>query len=308
MANGKQGRDPAFGLDMDFNEALERFAGADIRDLEETPIEGTATPFAKWAGGKRSIINELVDNLPSEFGDYYEPFVGGGALFFHLQSQLKKAYLSDINIDLIFAYAVIKKDPLALIEILRKHKEKHNPDYYYRVRKKHDLEDTIEVAARFLYMNKTCFNGLYRVNKSGEFNVPVGKYKNPNIVQEKNIPLCNQVLQKAEITYQKYTKIQPKSGDFVYFDPPYHPLNSTSFTSYTKFDFTEQNQIELRDFALSLHKKGVLVMLSNSNTEFIRDLYKGSPFSVRIVHAPRPVNCKASGRNNVEEVLITTYG
>lgn len=303
----EQGYEEPLQLDMDFDEALERLAGVNIREVEEQPEEGTASPFVKWAGGKRSIIDELAENIPQEFRNYYEPFVGGGALFFHLHEKLSKAYLSDINLDLIMAYAVIKKNPKELIDLLKVHKQKHNDDYYYKVRKQHNLDDAIKIAARFLYLNKTCYNGLYRVNKKGEFNVPVGRYTNPNIVQEENIFLCNNALQKATVEYREYNSIRPKAGDFVYCDPPYHPVNGSSFTSYTKLDFSENDQAQLRDFALELHSKGVNVMLSNSNTPFIQDLYKKVPFTVRIVHAPRYVNCKPGGRDNVEEVLITTY-
>lgn len=297
-------------LDMDFDEALERFIGVNTRDLLEPLLEGEASPFVKWAGGKRSIIDKLEENLPNEFGDYYEGFVGGGALFFHLFNLgcIEQAFLSDVNIDLMLAYKVIQQDLETLIEKLKQHKEKHDKEYYYRVRDKQHLQDPIEVAARFIYLNKTCYNGLYRVNKKGEFNVPIGTYKNPGIVQEDNLRLVNRALQFADLKYQSFEKIQPKENDFVYFDPPYHPVNGSSFTSYTKLDFSEDDQTKLRDFALELHKAGVLVMLSNSNTDFIQKLYKNPPFTVRIVHAPRNVNSKASGRDSVEEVLITTYG
>lgn len=267
-----------------------------------------ASPFVKWVGGKRSIISELEKYLPESFGEYYEPFVGGGALFFQIHEKLEKAHLSDLNLDLVLAYSVIKRDPQKLVELLQGHKDKHNSEYYYEVRSMHTLKDPVQRVARFLYLNKTCFNGLYRVNKKGEFNVPVGRYKNPGIVQEDNIRSCNAALQKADIRYESYREIVPSSGDFVYCDPPYHPVNSASFTSYTKLNFSESDQIGLRDFALGLHKQGVFVMLSNSNTEFIQDLYSNPIFTVRIVHAPRFVNCKPGGRDNVEEVLITTYG
>ncbi len=283
-----------FQLDMPFSEADE-------------PTGDRASPFVKWAGGKRNIIDELKARLPDEFNHYYEPFVGGGALFFELYDQLPAAYLSDVNFDLILAYNVIKNDSDELIELLKKHAVKHSKDYYYKVRSQHELQGPVKIAARFLYLNRTCYNGLYRVNKKGEFNVPMGSYKNPNITQEDNIRACSSALQIATIEYRSFDKITPQSGDFVYFDPPYHPTDENNFTSYTSQDFTEKDQVSLRDFALYLHRQGVKVMLSNSNAKFINGLYKAKPFHVRIVHAPRLVNCKPNGRNNVEEVLITTY-
>jgi DNA adenine methylase len=296
-------------LDMTFEEALERFAGVNTREVEEEPAPyGKASPFVKWAGGKRSIISELEKYVPEQFGNYYEAFVGGGAMFFHLQDRITKAFLSDINFELVLAYNVIKHNPDELIASLKVHKAKHNEEYYYKVRDQHDLQDPIKVVSRFLYLNKTCYNGLYRVNKKGRFNTPMGRYKNPDIVPENNIKLCTTALQEAEVNYWQFDQIEPQEGDFVYFDPPYHPLNSTSFTDYTKLDFTETDQERLRDFALALHKKGVKVMLSNSSADLIRKLYKGKAFTIRSVHAPRNINCKPSERNNVEELLITTYG
>lgn len=266
-----------------------------------------ATPFVKWVGGKRSIINELLDRIPSQINNYYEGFVGGGALFYEIHEKANNSYLSDINFDLIITYNVIKKDLGGLIEVLHEHKEKHNDTYYYKIRSKHELKDPIEIAARFIYLNKVCFNGLYRVNKKGEFNVPIGKYVNPGIVQETNLRNVSNVLQKAEIRLMKFDEITPEQGDFVYFDPPYHPTDANSFTSYTKSDFTEKDQIRLSDFALELTKNGVNVMLSNSNVKFIRDIYDSKHFNIDIVNAPRNVNCKPNKRGAVEEVLITNY-
>lgn len=301
--------DEPLQLDMTFEEALERFAGVNTREIEEDAAPyGKAAPFVKWAGGKRSIIDELARVVPSQFNDYYEAFVGGGALFFHLRERVAKAFLSDINFDLVMTYNVIKRDYEKLLDALRVHQENHNEDYYYDVRDLIDLQDPIAIAARFLYLNKTCYNGLYRVNKKGHFNVPIGSYKNPDVVNEANIKLCHDALLSADIHYHQFDQIKPNAGDFVYFDPPYHPINGSNFTGYTKLDFTEQDQIRLRDFALELHKQGVMVMLSNSSADLIRKLYKGKPFTIRSVHAPRYINCKPNERNNVEELLITTYG
>ncbi len=300
-----------FNLEMDFGEALQRFANVNVKDmsiLEEGIEDNGAAPFLKWVGGKRSIIGELKNRLPKEMNDYWEPFVGGGALFFEIQP--KKAHLSDANLDLTITYKVIQKDVGKLIEVLKKHQKLHCEEYYYRVRNRHDLEDPIEVAARMIYLNKTCFNGLYRVNKKGEFNTPMGKSATGSltsgILREENLRSCNKALKHAIIEYKDYTAIEPGAGDFVYFDPPYHPVNGTSFTAYAG-DFTEKDQSNLADFCKDLHRKGVKFMLSNSNTEYIRGLFTSNIFKIAIVNAPRNVNCKPNGRNPVEEVLITNY-
>jgi len=265
-------------------------------------------PFVKWAGGKRSIINDLLDNKPNEFNHYFEPFVGGGALFFTLydRKEITKATISDINLDLILTYSVIQKDPEILVEKLQVHKDNNNKEYFYKIRKQHDIKNPIEKAARFLYLNKTCYNGLFRVNQKGEFNVPFGKYSNPNIVDKNNIFACNHALRGIDIQLGDFNKIKPKKGDFVYFDPPYHPTKSDSFTSYTKLDFREEDQRKLKDLANKLSSKGVQIMLSNSNTEFIKELYKDD-FDIITVKAPRMVNCKSDERIPVMELLIKNY-
>ena len=305
----KQKYDPPFSLDIPFEEALERFSNVNTRDLSDTgkapDKTSKATPFLKWVGGKRSIIEELKKRVPNKFNRYYEPFVGGGALFFELLP--KAAYLSDANLDLVLTYKAVQKDVEKLIERLKEHQKKHSDDYYYKIRAQHHLDDPIAVAARMIYLNKTCFNGLWRVNKKGEFNVPVGKYANPGICQEDNLRLCSNALKGVSIKYSEYQKVTPEEGDFCYFDPPYHPTNETSFTAYSKLDFTEKDQSDLADFCTSLHKQGVKIMVSNSNTKFIRNLYKSNIFNIGIVNAPRLVNCKPNGRNAVEEVLITNY-
>jgi DNA adenine methylase len=264
-----------------------------------------ATPFLKWVGGKRSIIGELKKRLPTSFGEYYEGFVGGGALFFEIQQT--NSHLSDANFDLILTYKAIQNDPEKLISLLERHQKNHCEEYYYKTRSLHNLEDPIARAARMIYLNKTCFNGLWRVNSKGEFNVPMGSYINPAICNEENIMACNRLLAGIDIRFEDYLKIEPKPGDFVYFDPPYHPISQTSFTAYSKPDFTEKNQTELSEFCSRLTPKGVYVMISNSNTKFIRELYKKSYFKIETVSAPRAVNCKGNGRSAVEEVLITNY-
>lgn len=293
---------------MPFGEALDRFISINPRQLEELEHEkGKASPFVKWVGGKRSIIQELVLRLPDTWGHYWEPFVGGGALFFEVYKRIEEATLSDFNLELVITYNTIKRIAPALLEKLEEHARKHSETHYYKVRNRHNLQMPVDVAARFLYLNKTCYNGLYRVNKKGEFNVPMGHYTSPDIVQEDNITLCSMALQKAKIEFREFDTITPKKGDFVYFDPPYHPVGASSFTKYTKLDFSEKDQIRLKDFALKLHKQGVKVMISNSDSPFIRELYPLKFWQIDIVQAPRMVNCKANGRGVVNELIITSY-
>ena len=271
-----------------------------------------AKPFVKWVGGKRSLLDELMARMPSDFNHYYEPFLGGGALFFALRSITgggrNKRCLSDINRDLITAYQVIQRDADPLIAKLRQHAQKHSRAYYYDTRKQHHLQDPIERAARFIYLNKTCFNGLWRVNSKGEFNVPISSAKKPGICQEDNLRACHIALQDVDIRVQDFRKTAAGKDDFVYFDPPYHPLNATSsFTSYAKNGFTPQDQTALRDLCLALHRQDVKLMLSNSDTAFIRQLYDNAIFAIATVQAPRMVNRDADKRGAVNELLITNY-
>jgi DNA adenine methylase len=263
----------------------------------------------KWAGGKRSIITELVKRLPSEFNDYYEPFMGGAALYFEVQEKLtKKAFLSDSNLDLAITFKVVKKDPQKLIDKLEEHASKDDVDYYYSVRKQQDQQNPIDIAARFIYLNKTCYNGLYRVNSKGEFNVPRGQTrKGSYVVQRENILASSKALQKATIEYREFDSIEPNAGDFTYFDPPYHPAANNAFTKYTKQDFSEKDQERLRNFALQLNKNDVKVMLSNSDTAFIRSLYNSNIWHIDTVQAQRMVNCKANRRGAINELVITNY-
>jgi DNA adenine methylase len=265
-------------------------------------------PFVKWAGGKRQLIDVLLSNIPSSFNRYFEPFVGGGALLFELRPQ--KAIISDINEELINAYNVIKDNVEELINSLKKHK--NTAKYYYAIRSLDPKVLTpVERASRFIYLNKTCFNGLYRENSKGQFNVPFGRYKNPKICDEENLRAVSRFLNSIEITilncdYKKTCELA-RSGDFIYFDPPYHPVSKTaSFTKYNRSDFSEKDQIELSAVFKELDKKGCYVMLSNSNTEFIRKLYAG--YRIQEISANRFINCKADRRkkSNVE-VLVTNY-
>ena len=265
-------------------------------------------PFVKWAGGKRQIIKVLKENIPETFNRYIEPFVGGGALLFELLPS--NAIINDINSELINTYLVIKDNVERLIESLKEHK--NNENYYYKIRDLNPSElSKIERASRFIYLNKTCFNGLYRENSKGKFNVPFGKYKNPKILDEENLRavsfyLCNNNIKIYNKDYKEICELA-KKGDFVYLDPPYYPINKTSsFTKYTKYDFTEKDQIELSEVFKSLDKKGCFVMLSNSNTDFIKELYKD--FYILEVEAGRYINCKGNLRKKRKlEVLIKNY-
>lgn len=287
--------------------------------LEEAKIliEEKPKPFVKWVGGKRQLLKQfrLMDLYPPEkfnikTGNYFEPFVGGGAVFFDLLPE--KSFLSDLNSELVTTYNVIKNGVDRLINSLKKYE--YEKDFFLKVRslQPKQLPD-IEIASRFIYLNRTCFNGMYRVNSKGEFNVPFGKYFNPLICDEQNLRRVSKALKNVEIKCQDYKVILKfaKKGDFVYFDPPYYPINKTSsFTTYTKEAFLDKEQIELRDTYLKLHKKGCFVMLSNSNTPFINKIYSEIvKYGIKIneVLAGRAINSKGTKRGKITEVLVTNY-
>ncbi|MDW8237271.1 MAG: DNA adenine methylase [Aquificaceae bacterium] len=261
-------------------------------------------PFVKWAGGKRQLLRVIKRRIPSSYNRYIEPFVGGGALLFELLP--KRAIINDINEELINAYLVIKNNLDELINSLKKHE--NSEDYYYHIRslKPHELNN-IERDSRFIYLNKTCYNGLYRENSKGEFNVPFGNYKNPKILDEENLRMVSRYLNYADITitcmdYKEVCRMAT-SGDFFYLDPPYYPFSrSSSFTKYTRHDFTKDDHIELAYIFEELDKKGCRVLLSNSNTEFIKNLYKG--YIVEEVHTLRSINCKAYGRKRFKFEIV----
>lgn len=278
-------------------------------------IDAKPKPFVKWVGGKRQLLKQFrTMNLypPEKFNSktsrYFEPFVGGGAVFFDLLPDY--AYLSDLNFELVTTYNVIKSNLEELVKSLNKHE--YNKDYFLCIRAM-DVENLseVEIASRFIYLNRTCFNGMYRVNSKGHFNVPFGKYANPLICDEVNLRKVSKALQGVEIKNQDYKEVlkEAKSGDFIYFDPPYYPVNKTSsFTSYVKESFLEKEQIELRDAFLELHKRGCFVMLSNSDTPFINEIYFGFK-GVRItkVEAGRSINSDATKRGKITELLVTNY-
>lgn len=267
-----------------------------------------AQPFIKWVGGKRQLLKELKYALP-EFENYHEPFLGGGALFFELSNLnlINQAYLYDYNEELVTAYLVIQNKPLELMEELQKPIYKNEQDTFQRMRALKP-KDNISIAAKLLYLNRTSFNGLYRVNSKGMFNVPFGSYKNPKFFSRGVILAANKVLQKAKIHSADFSKVleYAKEGDLVYFDPPYNPLSKTSsFTSYTSTDFGEKEQERLAQVFNKLDKRGCHVMLSNSSTELMAALY--ASYNIETVYANRAINCKADGRGKVAELIIRNW-
>ena len=272
-------------------------------------LEKETYPIVKWVGGKRQLMFELLKNMPKSYNRYFEPFIGGGALFFELQPE--NAYISDMNEELINLYFVVRDNVYELISDLNKHEI--SKEYFLEIR---NLDRTSEYknlsnvqrASRFIYLNRTCFNGLYRVNSQGQFNVPFGNYKNPRIVDENNLLNCSELLKNTEIKCADFSEIltKVKKGDFVYFDPPYVPLNETSsFTSYTKDGFDMDMQFKLRDICDELDSMGVKFMLSNSDTKFVNELY--SNYEIKKVFASRAVNANAEGRGKITEVLVRNY-
>lgn len=273
-----------------------------------------ARPFVKWVGGKRQLLQQFhrFGLFPSKFDDkrncYFEPFVGGGAVFFDLQP--KNATISDLNAELITTYKVIRDDVESLIKSLLKHV--YDKDYFLKIRAMNPAEmSELDIASRFIYLNRTCFNGMYRVNSKGQFNVPFGRYKNPAICDEDNLRAVSRALMDVEILNVDYKSAVggAKTGDFVYFDPPYYPISSTSsFMSYTKEGFAEKEQIELRDTFAELSNRGCYVMLSNSDAAFIRNIYgELKNVTITTVSAGRAINSKATARGKITELVITNY-
>ena len=263
-------------------------------------------PFVKWAGGKRKLIQQYIHYFPKDFKTYYEPFLGGGAVFFYLHPP--SAILTDINPELVNAYRCVRDNVEELISLLEEHQIKHCRDYYYQVRQINGTSN-LEKAARLIYLNKTCFNGLYRENLKGEFNVPIGKYKNPKICNRALLQSVSAALQNAIIKVRPFEDILKNANscdDFVYFDPPYHPLSPTSnFTAYSRNSFSQDDQIRLKHVFAELAECGVKVMLSNSDCKFIRELY--SDFKINSITASRLINSNGTKRGKISEVLITSY-
>jgi DNA adenine methylase len=279
-----------------------------------TGVSAQAKPFLKWAGGKQQLLQQFESLFPTDFERYIEPFIGGGAVYFHLWNTQRvdgEALLFDINSELVNTYRIVRDKPEYLIEVLKTHKHRHSREYYYHVRNLDrngkQLND-IERAARILYLNKTCFNGLFRVNSKGQFNVPIGSYKNPRILDEELLRAASLALQQAIVEVRDFRSIVDlaQAGDFFYFDPPYDPVSKTaSFTSYTTDSFGNEDQSKLADVFQRLTNKGCLCMLSNSHTEQVLDLYRH--FRIEIVTANRAINSDPQKRGGVLEVVVLNY-
>ena len=267
-----------------------------------------ARPFIKWAGGKTRLLEQYKPFLPTKFSRYHEPFLGGGALFFHLAPQLqaqgRQAFLSDLNPELVNVYQCVQGQVEGLIEQLARHQELHGETHYYEVRSQLQTAPVAR-AARFIYLNKTCYNGLYRENSKGLFNVPIGRYKNPKICAPDLLRAASSALQIADISERPFSAVldvAKDADDFVYFDPPYHPLSQTSkFTAYSRYRFGVEQQTDLRDAMTQLAARRVQVLTSNSDCPFIRELY--ADFDVKTINAARSINSKASKRGKITEVL-----
>lgn len=300
-------------------------------------------PFLKWAGGKKQILNCIEEKLPQEIKDsreidsYFEPFLGGGAVFFHLRKndyQINQIYLSDINKELILTYKVVKKDPKSLISYLKSYSKEYLPlsmdarkEYYYDIREKFNKnledfdyenfsKDHVIRASHMIFLNRTCFNGLYRVNRNGKFNVPIGSYKNPLICDKENLLKVSKTLKKANINSYDYSQTENliDSDSFVYLDPPYLPIKKESFTTYNSEGFGLKEQIALSDFCKSIDEKGAKFILSNSDPKnedkgnnFFEDHYNKENFKIKEIDVRRPINSDKNKRGPIKELLIYNY-
>lgn len=261
----------------------------------------TAKPFVKWVGGKKSILPQLLKRAKVGFtGGYFEPFIGGGALFF--KARPHNAHISDINPHLINSYKAVRDNVEQVIQYLKHHKKKHNKEYFKKMRLELGIETHQEkMAAIFIYLNKTCFNGLYRVNKQGIFNVPIGSYKNPTIVDEENLRDCSMALKNVTIQQHSFSALSPIKNAFYYLDPPYHK----AYNQYDASVFCEQEHKNLADFCHKLHKTGAYFMVSNSDTTFIRSLY--SRYVIDAIQTTKTISAKAQDRVKKSELIIKNY-
>ena len=276
----------------------------------------TPKPFVKWAGGKRQLISTLNENLPESFGTYFEPFLGGGALLFNMltENHKQKCIISDLNSDLVLAYATIRDNVDDLISSLKQHEKYYQKDsksYYYSVRESTPKKE-IEKTSRLLFLNRTCFNGLYRVNSKGKFNVPLGKYTNPNIVNEENLRSVSHILSSSKVKIQcrdfEAVLRDAKKGDLVYFDPPYQPVTETAnFTSYTNKNFTYDDLNRLFVLCTKLDEKGCNVLLSNSNSKEVVNMFSKKPWKINKIKANRSINSNSTKRTGHFELLIKNY-
>ena len=269
-------------------------------------------PVVKWVGGKRQLLDDLTPLFPKRVSSYCEPFLGGGAVLFKLQPNI--AYVNDINSELIEMYEVIRDNVEELIIALEEHT--NDEQHFYHVRdwdrnkEKYRQLTNVQRAARIIYLNKTCYNGLFRVNNAGEFNTPFGNYKNPNIVNAPTLRAVSTYFRNAQVTFSSVDYAEVLSnvtrGTFVYLDPPYDPVSGTAnFTGYTKGGFDHSEQIRLRQCCDELNRRGIKFMLSNSATDFIKDQY--ADYNITIVKAKRAINSNATKRGQVDEVVVRNY-
>jgi DNA adenine methylase len=285
-----------------------RTSGRLLRPVRVSLPDAVAAPVIKWVGGKTRLLPELIARLPERMGRYHEPFAGGAALFFRVAP--KSAVLADSNADLVNLYRTIANDVGGVIRRLQFHRTHHSQTHYYETREKWNQQrpswNAAERAATFIYLNKTCFNGLWRVNRAGDFNVPIGRYTDPPILVPDALKAASDLLARAQIENSDYrsTVASAEKGDFIYFDPPYDPVTPTAnFTSYTANAFGPDQQRELAETARMLVARGCKVMLSNSDTPFVRSIYKG--FTIDRVKCARAINSNAAKRGDVDEVIAT---
>jgi len=281
-----------------------------MSDVAFAAGERAPAPFLKWAGGKGRLLGQLLPLLPPGVKQrrHAEPFFGGGAMFFARQPA--RALLSDVNGELVAAYRMVRDRLEEVLAALAPHAAQHGPAHYYTVRDRYNRGEGTEPerAAMFIYLNRTCFNGLHRVNRRGEFNVPAGRYRNPRILDREGLRIASALLRRAELRCDDFEALvgDARPGDFVYFDPPYHPVSETSrFTDYAAGGFGPDDQTRLRDVFRALDRRGCRLMLSNSDTPFIRDLYRG--YRLDLVAAPRAINSDRTRRGPVTEVVVRNY-
>lgn len=256
-------------------------------------------PFVKWLGGKTNLLKIINKEIPSQFNSYYEPFVGSGALFFSLQKKL--SYISDLNHELITSYETIKKKPFEVIDLLEFHKKNYSKEYFYKISKLNNLENKVHITARFIFLNKTCYSGLHRVNKKNEFNSAFGYLKNPSIFDKDNILLISKFLQNTDIKLQCYSKINPQKDDFVFLDPPYFKKHKYSYTK----NFDEKSYERLKMFCDNLTKKKVKFILTINNCDFIKSIF--SDFFTKEIIASRNFNCYTNKNRTAKELLIKNF-
>ena len=282
--------------------------------VKAAPQETLPEPFIKWAGGKGQLLTQLARYYPPTVKRYFEPFIGSAAVFFDVHRRFHPRYtlLSDTNAELVNCYKVVRDDPEAVIRLLGRHKKLHRErgsGHYYKIRELQTRSFApAQRAARFIYLNKTCYNGLYRVNSAGQFNVPIGRYKNPNILDDTGLRAASRALQGVRLTAQDFSDClgKIKTEDFIYIDPPYFPRSATSnFTGYTEGGFGLEQQERLASFARAAGARGCRLMLSNSDTPVVRSLYRG--FHIHTVSARRAINSNGRARGPITELVITNY-